>query len=70
MKFTKDVSFCIKYEQDENVLKINRSLSKEKGFLGKIKRHKFITSMVFTGILLISTDIILINHFINILKQF
>ena len=70
MEFTKDLSFYIKYDQDENALKINRSLSKKKRFLSKIKRHKFITSMCLTGILLISADIIFINHFINILKQF
>ena len=70
MEFTKDVSFCIKYEQDENVIKVNRDFKKKSGFFSKIKRYKFFTCMCFTGILLISTDIILINNFINILKQF
>ena len=70
MEFTKDVSFYIKYEQDENVIKVNRNFNKKNGFFSKIKRHKFFTGICFTGILLIGTDVILVNNFINLLKQF
>ena len=70
MEFTKDVSFYIKYEQDENVIKVNREFNKKNGFFSKLKRHKFFTCMCLAGILLISADIVLVNNFINILKQF
>lgn len=70
MEFTKDASFYIKYDQDENVIKINKEFNKKKDFFSIIKRHKFVTSMFLAGVLLISADIVLINNFINILKQF
>lgn len=70
MEFTKDVMFHIKYEQDKNVIKINKNANKRKGIFESIKKHKLITCMCFLAIILISTDIILINNFINILKQF
>ena len=70
MEFTKDVMFHIKYEKDKNIIKINKELRNKKSFLEKIKKHKFFTGLCFSGFLIISADIILINNFINILKQF
>ena len=70
MEFTKDASFYIKYDQDQNEIKINKKFNKKKDFFSIIKRHKFVTSMCFAGVLLISADVILINNFINVLKHF
>lgn len=70
MEFTKDMMFHIKYEQDENVLRLNRELEGKRGFLGLLKRHKFITVMCAVGAMLIVADVVLINNFIDLLKQF
>ena len=69
MEFTKDLMFHIKYEQDEGVIKLNRQDNERNNFLDLVKRHKFITCMSLAGIMLISADIILINDFINLLRQ-
>lgn len=69
MEFTKDMMFHIKYEQDENVLRLNREMEEKRGFLSLLKRHKFITTMCAVGTLLIVADVVLINNFIELLKQ-
>ena len=61
--------FHIKYAQDENVVRLNKE-DKQISILAFLKKYKFITIMLFLGILLIVTDIFLINSFINILRQF
>ena len=67
MDFTKDMMFHIKYEQDKDILMLNK---KEKnGFQGVIQRHKFVVGMFFIGICLIGVDAILINNFVNLLRQ-
>ena len=70
MEFTKDLMFHIKYEQDENVVKINKIANKKRGLFESIKRHKLFTCICVSGFTLICADIILINSFINLLKQF
>ena len=70
MEFTKDLMFHIKYEQDDCVMKINKETREKKGILHKIKTHKFFSTMCLAAIVLISADIVLINNFINLLKQF
>mgnify|MGYP000384030436 CR=1 FL=1 len=69
MEYTKDIMFHIKYAQDENVVRLNKE-DKQISILAFLKKYKFITIMLFLGILLIVTDIFLINSFINILRQF
>ena len=69
MEFTKDLMFHIKYEQDEGVIKLNRENNEKSGFFDLVKRHKFITCMSLAGIMLVSADVILINDFINLLRQ-
>lgn len=70
MEFTKDMMFHIKYEQDKDVIKINKEMNRKRGFFKIIKRHKFFTCMCLTGVILISADVILINDFVNLLKSF
>lgn len=70
MEFTKDLMFRIKYKQDEDVVKINKELMQKKSFFKRLKKHKTIACMCISGIILIGADIILINNFINLLKQF
>ena len=70
MEFTKDMMFHIKYEQDKNVIKINKEANEKHRFLEAIKKHKFFTCMCLAGVILISADIVLINDFVNLLKQF
>ena len=71
MDFTKDIMFRIKYEQDKDIVKINKQSREKKNiFLEKIKRHKIITCTCIIGVLLICTDIILVNNFVNILRKF
>lgn len=67
MEFTKDMMFHIKYEQDKDVLKLNKQ--EKNGFIRIIKRYKFVTCMVLTGVILIGVDAILINNFVNLLRQ-
>lgn len=67
MEFTKDMMFHIKYEQDKDILMLNKQ--EKNGFLGKIKKHKFVTCMFLIGVMLIGIDAILINNFINLLRQ-
>lgn len=69
MEYTKDIMFHIKYAQDENVIRLNKE-DKQISIHAFLKKYKFITIMLFLGILLIVTDIFLINSFINILRQF
>lgn len=69
MEYTKDIMFHIKYAQDENVVRLNKE-DKQISIFAFLKKYKFITIMLFLGILLIVTDIFLINSFINILRQF
>ncbi|HJJ05278.1 MAG TPA: hypothetical protein OIM45_05405 [Clostridiaceae bacterium] len=69
MEYTKDIMFHIKYAQDENVIRLNKE-DKQISIRAFLKKYKFITIMLFLGILLIVTDIFLINSFINILRQF
>lgn len=69
MEYTKDIMFHIKYAQDENVVRLNKE-DKQISIRAFLKKYKFITIMLFLGILLIVTDIFLINSFINILRQF
>ena len=70
MEFTKDMMFHIKYEQDKNLIKINKEASSKHGFWKAVKKHKFFTCMCLAGIILISADIVLINDFVNLLKQY
>ena len=67
MEFTKDMMFHIKYEQDKDVLKLNKQ--EKNDFIRIIKRYKFVTCMVLTGVILIGVDAILINNFVNLLRQ-
>lgn len=67
MEFTKDMMFHIKYEQDKDILMLNKQ--EKNGFLGIIKKHKFVTGMFLIGVMLIGIDAILINNFINLLRQ-
>ena len=67
MDFTKDMMFHIKYEQDKDILMLNKK--KKNGFQGVIQRHKFVVGMFFIGIILIGVDAILINNFVNLLRQ-
>ena len=69
MEYTKDIMFHIKYAQDDNVIRLNKE-DKQISIRAFLKKYKFITIMLFLGILLIVTDIFLINSFINILRQF
>lgn len=69
MEYTKDIMFHIKYAQDENVIRLNKE-DKQISIRAFLKKYKFITIMLFLGILLIVTDIFLINSFFNILRQF
>ena len=69
MEFTKDLMFHIKYEQDEGVIKLNKENTERNNFLDLVKKHKFITCMSIAGLMLISADVILINDFINLLRQ-
>ena len=69
MEYTKDIMFHIKYAQDENVIRLNKE-DKQISIRAFLKKYKFITIRLFLGILLIVTDIFLINSFINILRQF
>jgi hypothetical protein len=69
MEYTKDIMFHIKYAQDENVVRLNKE-DKQISILAFFKKYKFITIMLFLGILLIITDVFLINSFINVLRQF
>lgn len=69
MEYTKDIMFHIKYAQDENVVRLNKE-DKQISILAFLKKYKFITIMLFLGILLIITDVFLINSFINVLRQF
>ena len=65
MEYTKDIMFHIKYAQDENVVRLNKE-DKQISILAFLKKYKFITIMLCLGIVLIVTDIFLIN----ILRQF
>ena len=69
MEYTKHIMFHIKYAQDENVVRLNKE-DKQISILAFFKKYKFITIMLFLGILLIITDVFLINSFINVLRQF
>lgn len=67
MEFTKDMMFHIKYEQDKDILILNKQ--DKNGILGIIKRHKFVTCMFLVGVMLIGVDAVLINNFVNLLRQ-
>lgn len=70
MEFTKDLMFHIKYKQDDGVIKINKEENKKRRLFKSIKKHKLFTCICVSGVILIWADIILINNFINLLKQF
>ena len=40
MEFTKDLMFHIKYEQDENVVKINKIANKKRGLFERGKYYE------------------------------
>lgn len=68
MEYTKDMMFHIKYEQDKNVLRLNEETRKGT-FSGLLREHKFIAMFFIVGVALIVTDVVLINNFIDLLRQ-
>ena len=66
--YTTDKIFGIKYKEYEDVLEIN-----EKGFIknliNKIKKHKFMTIIIFSTIVFSIVNIIFIYKFFSILEN-
>ena len=64
MEYTRDIVLNVNYGQAG----INKEglISK---FIGKIMRHKIITSIVFITVMMISLDVVLVSSFIRILSN-
>ena len=68
MEYTKDIIFSVKYNEEKDCLELKNSGKFEK-IHDLIKRNKAISIITIVSTCLIVWDIILINNFINLLKE-
>lgn len=66
MEYTKDMIFGIRYDEVHNTLKTEK-MKWTSRFAKLIKKHKIITMAIFSAIIFIGIDIVLLTNFFNIL---
>ena len=66
MEYTKDIIFGVRYDEVNNTLKSVKQKRTSK-FLQEVKKHKLIIATVFSAVVFICIDIVLITNFFRIL---
>lgn len=66
MEYTKDIIFGVHYDEVNNTLKSVKQKRTSK-FLQEVKKHKLIIATVFSAVVFICIDIVLITNFFRIL---